>query len=298
MKDSELECVVCASVLRATRAESTRVRSNVRAFSHESFEVWRCRVCSSIHAREPVDLGRYYAEYPFHGLREDLRTRIVYAKQLARLRRAGLQRCHRVLDYGCGGGQFVRYLASRGYDSHGFDAYCPQYQSRSTLERQYDCVITQDVIEHVDSPNALLGVLRSLTRPAGILCVGTPNAEAIDLRRAHEFIHTLHAPYHRHILGREALVQRAELHGFQLRAFYRTMYTNTALFGLNEAFYRYYAGLLDDTLDAILGPIQVGPMLRRLPLTLFWGLFGGAFSRGTDCTAIFSRQDSGLTQSA
>ncbi|HEY8946955.1 MAG TPA: class I SAM-dependent methyltransferase, partial [Polyangiaceae bacterium] len=187
-----LSCVACGAKYPADFVETASVRCNVRAFAEQRFDVWRCPECRSIHARQPVELSRYYAAYPFHALPDDVRVRLVYGNQLARLRRAGLRSSHTILDYGCGSGEFVRYLKARGYEqTFGFDAYNPAYDSVAQLDRQFDCVLAQDVLEHVESPSALLNQLASLTRPGGILCIGTPNADAIHLDRPEEFVHTL-----------------------------------------------------------------------------------------------------------
>jgi 2-polyprenyl-3-methyl-5-hydroxy-6-metoxy-1,4-benzoquinol methylase len=283
-------CIVCERETSEAQLEEASVRSNVRAFKHETFAVWRCAHCASIHARDDVDLAHYYAKYPFHDLPVDWRLRAMYGRQLGRLRRSGLAPQHSILDYGCGGGHFVRYLRAQGYGNvRGFDAYSQQFADRAVLNQRFDCVFSQDVIEHVASPNRLLDEFESLTKTGSLIFVGTPNAAAIDLRRPEAYVHTLHAPYHRHILSKLALVRAAEVHGWQLDRYYSTMYSNTRLPFLNEAFYVYYARLADDTLDALMEPVRVAALLLRAPLTLFWGLFGSFFSRGTDVMAVFRR---------
>jgi 2-polyprenyl-3-methyl-5-hydroxy-6-metoxy-1,4-benzoquinol methylase len=286
-----LACVVCARETPSGSVEQARVPSNVRRFSSEEFSYWRCRHCQSIHARDDVDLSHYYARYPFHDLPSDWRFNAMHARQLARLRRAGLERSHKILDYGCGSGQFVRFLRAKGYSkARGFDNYREEYKARSVLDETYDCIISQDVIEHVPSPNVLLAEFEGATEEGGIIAIGTPNASAIDLERPRDFVHAIHAPYHRHILSREALVAAGTRHGLALSRFYATMYTNTRVPFLNEAFYRYYGRLLDDTLDVAAEPVQSGALLRRLPLTLFWGLFGSFFSRHTDVMVVFRKR--------
>lgn len=285
-------CVVCQHETPAGSAEEASVASNVRAFSNETFALWRCGHCGSIHARDEVDLGHYYAKYPFHDLPTDWRLHAMYTNQLARLRRAGLDRSHKILDYGCGGGHFVRFLQAEGYaKACGFDEYSKSYKDRSVLDDRYDCIISQDVIEHVPSPHALLDEFGRLAADRAIIAVGTPNAAAIDLRRPQDFVHTIHAPYHRHILSQSALVDAGKRHGFALDRFYSTMYSNTPVPFLNEAFYRYYAKLGDDTLDAVMEPVpmRVAILLLLLPVTLFLGLFGAFLSRHTDVMAVFKK---------
>jgi len=285
-------CVVCERETPASSVEEASVNSNVRAFSKESFALWRCPHCKSIHARDDVDLGHYYAQYPFHNIKMDWMLHAMYTNQLARLRRAGLDRSHKILDYGCGSGHFVQFLQSEGYENvRGFDEYSDTYKDRSALDDRYDCIVSQDVIEHVPSPHALLTEFERLAKDGALIAIGTPNASAIDLKRPTDFVHTIHAPYHRHILSREALVESGGKHGMKLDRFYPTMYTNTPVPFLNEAFYNYFTRFTDGTLDATVER-PFGAMLLLVlmaPITLFIGLFGAFFSRHTDVMAVFRR---------
>jgi SAM-dependent methyltransferase len=266
------------------------VRSNVRAFRSERFAYWRCRHCRSIHACDEVDLSAYYLKYPFHSLPDDGRTRFMYERQVGRLRDAGVGRDQSLLDFGCGGGEFVRHLRRRGFAKvAGYDEYSDACSDRSLLGRRYDCVFSQDVLEHVADPHRLLEQFEDLVRPGGLIVLGTPNAEAIDLHRPEAYVHTLHAPYHRHILSKSALLQIGARRGWRLKRYYPTQYANTWLPFLNARFYLYYMRLFDDSLDALIERPRLGRILARLPVALFWGFLGRLFPEETDVMAIFRR---------
>jgi 2-polyprenyl-3-methyl-5-hydroxy-6-metoxy-1,4-benzoquinol methylase len=288
---TSFECNVCGRSGQSLAREEARVRSNVRAFREELFAVWRCGGCGSLHAKDEVDLAHYYARYPFHALPDDWRMRAMLDNFVRRLRAGGVGPEDRVLDYGCGGGGLLEHLARRGF-SHtaGFDEYSDTYGDRAVLGHQYDCVVSQDVIEHVPSPLEFLEQMTSLVRPGGTVIIGTPNASALRLDHAERYVHALHLPYHRHILSKEALIEAAERRGLKLLRYYPTQYSNTLVPFLNSRFYRYYLDITDDTLDVLTEAVRVGPLLLRAPLTLFWGLFGYFLAEETDVMAVFQRE--------
>jgi SAM-dependent methyltransferase len=290
MTDAVRECAACEAREQHLAMEEARAHSNVRAFRSESFALWRCRRCCSIHASDEVELSHYYARYPFHVLPEDLRTRALYDHQLRRLRRAGVRPEHRILDYGAGGGGFVRHLAYRGFrHAFAYDRYSQAFNDPKLLENHYDCLISQDVLEHVPSPGALLDEMGRLVDPGGVIAVGTPNAAAIDLSRADRYLHTLHQPYHRHIFSKKALLSAGERRGWALERYYGTHYGNTFVPFLNSRFYFYYMRLCDDSLDCLFEPPRPLPLLARLPLTLLLGICGALFPQETDVMAVFRR---------
>ena len=282
-----MSCIVCGDA-RAP-SEVADVPSNVRAFRNETFAVWRCAGCRSIHARDDVDLAHYYAGYPMHGDGGGAAMRAFFGVQRRRLRAAGLADGANVLDYGCGAGAFVRYLETARVTATGYDAYAEAYADRGALARSYDAVVVQDVIEHVADPNALLVELDALVRPGGLVLIGTPDADAIDLARVRRFTHALHAPYHRHILPRDELVRRGEGVGWSLVRVYRSHYANTAQPFLNARFVHHYLRSRDNTLDAALDPPRLGLRLLIDPRTYVFGLFGALAPPREDMCAVFRK---------
>lgn len=280
-------CIVCGAE-RAAGAETASVRSNVRRFRDERFEMWRCAGCRSIHASDEVDLARYYAGYPVFEASLDWKLRVVYANLLQRLVRAGLEPRHRILDYGCGKGLLVRYLRERGFtEAVGYDRWAEGFDDAAVLERRYDCVVSQDVIEHVDDPVALLRRFDALAEPGAIVAVGTPDAAALDLRDPEDFVHALHLPYHRHILSVTALIDHGQRLGWSVEKHYDTMYNNTLVPTMNPRFVLHYVRCHDDVFDLVAEPIQVASLRLWTPVTLFYALFGYFFDRHTDIMVVF-----------
>jgi SAM-dependent methyltransferase len=284
-------CNICNKEFSGPVQEA-RVRSNVRKFKQERFLVWRCPDCLSVHAAEDVDLAHYYRDYPFHFSGElDWKMRAVYRNQLRRLREAGLQPEHAVLDYGCGGGALVHFLREHGYANvSGYDQFSDAFHDRKVLEQRYDVIVTQDVLEHVAEPWTFLNTLSELLRPGGRVLIGTPNAEALDLEHPERRVHALHQPYHRHIFSKRMLLRLGDRLDWQLLRYYPTMYTNTLVPFVNMRFVMHYFRAGDDTVDLAFEPPQVGNLRLYNPLTLFWGLLGAFFSPETDVSVIYQKK--------
>lgn len=284
-----LRCVVCGAA-RGSDAERATVRCNVRAFRNERFGVWRCAQCRSIHAEQDVDLAHYYKGYPVFAGKLDWKLYVVYAGMLKRMRRAGLQKQHRILDYGCGTGLLVQYLRERGYvNAVGWDRYAPGHDDPALLRQRYDCIVSQDVIEHVDDPLALLASFDEMAEPGAIISIGTPDAAVLDLRDTERFVHALHLPYHRHILSAEALQRAGQDRGWELSRYYDTMYNNTLFPTMNPRFVLHYIRCRDDVFDLVAEPPRPSLKMLLSPLTPFFALFGYFFDRHTDVQAVFRK---------
>ncbi|MFI5306116.1 MAG: class I SAM-dependent methyltransferase [Polyangiales bacterium] len=287
-----MRCNVCGQE-SGPDVEQGSVRSNVRMFAAEQFTVWRCPHCLSIHARDEVDLAHYYADYPFHKLKDvkvDWMLAAMYGKLLSRLRAAGITAESSVLDYGCGSGLFLSHLRRQGFErTAGYDEYSEGFADKSVLSQRYDCVMTQDVIEHVPDPQALVRTLHELCKPGGVIVIGTPNAESINLAKPEERVHTLHQPYHRNILSKRALQGLGKDLGWELLTYYPTMYANTLVPFVNSAFVNHYFKCLDDNCDLAVEPIHPGSWKLWTPVTLAHALFGSFWAPECDVMAVFKR---------
>ncbi len=273
----------------ADASDVARVACNVRAFRNEMFTFWRCTNCQSLHCREDADLVRYYREYPVKGHALDFWARAAYANHLHRLSLAGLRPAMSVLDYGCGPGLLVRYLEERGFSAvKGYDAHVAEFSDKSVLSHQYDCVISQDVIEHADDPHAFLAELVRLLLPGGLLAIGTPNAAGIDLAKPELFSLSLHPPYHRHLLSEQALLAMAGKMGLTPVARYRRFYYDTLWPTVNYRFLRGYVRRAGNVLDAAFEPPRVGLVLMS-PVLWFHALFGYFFPPRSEMMVLFRR---------
>ncbi|MCM2323096.1 MAG: class I SAM-dependent methyltransferase [Oligoflexia bacterium] len=248
--------------------------SNVRRWRDCLSTVWRCGSCQSLVSLEVRDLAPFYQDYPFSLRTLSRFTRLVYSAYVKRLLESGIKRSCSVLDYGCGSGVLVTYLREAGFaDAEGYDPYTPAFKDPSRLERQYDLVIYQDVIEHLDDPMASWASLSRLVKAGGLLCIGTPRAEGISADRPERHLHSLHQPFHLQIFSEAALVRSLQDAGFAIERIHRHHSCDTRVPFVNWAFLRAFMKARDGMLDAGFEP-PTWNHLWQAPRLLFTGLFG------------------------
>lgn len=283
------ECNVCSKSCIKDSVEIKQIPSNVRRFQTEKFTVWRCPSCHSLHTKEDIDLDEYYKYYPLKQHKLDLWARVSYKNRLKRLVKEGLKKEHEILDYGCGLGLFVHYLRKRGYKNvTGFDPFVPEFSDKKVLGKTYDVVTAQDVIEHDNNPKALMEQLVRLVRPGGMLCIGTPNAEQIDLLNPEKFAATLHQPYHRHVLSENALRQMGLNLSLKVGKTYSRWYYDTLYPTINLRFIQTYILYAGNLIDVVVEPPRIKIVLSS-PLLLFYAFFGYFFPPRTEMMVFFYR---------
>lgn len=283
-----ISCNLCdAPADFSSATDVAKVRSNVRRFRDERFTVWRCRSCCSLHALEDVDLEHYYNHYPYRSQQLDFWARCGYASYLDRLKLCGLRPDHAILDYGCGSALLTAFLTERGY-AHcaAYDRHVPRFSDASILSRKFDCIIAQDVIEHVPDPRETVRQFCNHLSAGGLLCIGTPNAARISLQESESYIHSLHLPYHRHISSQQALITIARQCGLTLIKGWHRYYHDTLFPTANYRFLLSYLSAAGNDLDAAFEPPAIRKLFTswRLP---FFSLFGYFFPPRSEMMLIF-----------
>ena len=242
-------CPICLAP-RTGDEETAVARSNVRRFAGQQYALWRCGQCQSIHAGDEADLDTIYDDYPFFRQKLDFGLTCAYRRLRRRIRSLGVGPQESGLDFGCGSGHLATYLTQSGYDIIGYDPYSATHSDASRLDgAPFDWLVAQDVLEHGPDPRATMQQLDSYVKPGGLLVLGTPNAEGIDLAQCEKYVHPLHQPFHRHIFSLSALTQAAEDIGWSVERIWMTPYTNMPVLSLPML--HHYMRCFDGTIDCL-----------------------------------------------
>lgn len=296
-----LDCSVCHYHHDLEDESSlTTLPSNVRAFMNETFKFWRCPTCKTIHCLDVVDLDLYYAKYPIVDakFREVVHT-VFYRRILKQLEQSGFSKHHSFLDYGCANGLFLEFLSRQGFTNcYGYDPYGAKegFGNPAPLARgEFDYILLQDVVEHVEDPHELFSKLNSLLAPGGHILIGTPNAANINLSQASRksYQHEIHAPYHLHIYTRPGLEVLGQAQGWEPVHFFDRSYSDTHYIGLNTRAWVEYSNLSDGSFDSLMEPITLQHAIKALSSAkfLFYALFGYWFSLKSHMAITFRKSN-------
>ncbi|MBI4370945.1 MAG: class I SAM-dependent methyltransferase [Elusimicrobia bacterium] len=194
--------------------------------SATDYALRRCAACGLVFAQPRVSVGAaWYAaavpdETPLPPER-DWRFRAFLADAPAGTR---------VLDVGCGEGQFLRLARERGCPGVGFDwderrtararaagldACTRDWEAflASRRDGEFGAACLFDVLEHAPEPAALIGGLRRLLEPGGLLAITVPNeSRPLPLgREAYDY-----PPHHFTRWTRSAMKSFLEREGFRV----------------------------------------------------------------------------------
>ncbi len=223
------------------------VNAPVSETASAAFHLVRCRRCSLVYLNpRPAERisHRFYeqAYLPFVSAKEH-QSGSSLEKLYALLRRWNLRwkrrqiealrpQKGRLLDVGCGTGEFLHEMVRHGWHGKGVErdrqavqfamnryrlqVYAGGIESLPDVGEAFDVITMWHVLEHLYSPHQALQKVRDLLRPQGILVIAVPNVESIDARFYGKHWVALDVPRHLQHFSLKTLRQLCEMHQLKL----------------------------------------------------------------------------------
>ena len=131
----------------------------------------------------------------------------------------------RLLDFGCGFGDFLSTCARFGFEAVGVDRATPRiegaavkvYHSLDDLggTEPFHAITLFEVLEHLDEPATILKQLAERLVPGGLLILETPDCKGVTDIKTHNDYDKIHPLEHINAFDHETLKSIAERHGFR-----------------------------------------------------------------------------------
>lgn len=287
-----MKCQIChRNQSTADKYSLGQARGNTRRFMKKAFDLWKCANCQSLHSLSNVDFADLYADYPLNKRKLDVFARGTLGNLIRRLNREGINKDHSILDYGCGNGLLMALLQEKGHErAVGFDPYVHPYTKKP--QELFDCVVANDIIEHVADIRKTIKDAAALVKPGGLLYIGTADSDGVEMDNLEPHIMRLHQPYHRTILNEPTLHALALETGFKLVRSYRKSYMDTLQPFANYRFLDEMSKALDHNMDAMLNPKESARAVLMHPSLILFGLVGYFAPTAYEPAVILRRRSS------
>ena len=143
-----------------------------------------------------------------------------HIQHVLRLRDMGVKR---LLDFGCGFGQFLEMCRLFGLDAHGVDRSNARrsgagVQVHAELEEApgtFDAITLFEVLEHLDDPLAMLKALKARLNPGGVMIVEVPDTTGVNGIHDRTSYHKIHPLDHINAFTPGSLVRIMRQAGFE-----------------------------------------------------------------------------------
>lgn len=132
-----------------------------------------------------------------------------------------------ILDFGCGTGELVQYLNTKGYNAVGYEPNrnalsilkergTPQIKNIQQIENQYDIITLFHVLEHLREPIETINLLKKHLTINGLLIIALPNHSSWDAAHYQQFWAAYDVPRHLWHYNKEGIKQLLNQLDFKL----------------------------------------------------------------------------------
>lgn len=137
----------------------------------------------------------------------------------------------RVLDIGCGAGNYLLFMKKLGWSAWGVEiegSVCKRLRERGVQmhhgelyeadypDNFFDWVTMNHSLEHVPNPRAVLVEVRRILKPGGSVFIGVPNIDSVQARVFGSYWYFLGAPIHLSEFSAKTLGDMLKLAGLEI----------------------------------------------------------------------------------
>jgi ubiquinone/menaquinone biosynthesis C-methylase UbiE len=201
------------------------------------FQYVRCEDCGLVYMNpqiSPECISQFYpADYAPHQVSSSAQNKITPKPDLPGMILDTLNPQSRVLDVGCGNGDFLHQLqklcscrvsgvdisenaASRAREQYGLEVFTGDILSAPLEDNTFDLVTARSCIEHIPDPATALKKAYALCKPSGRLFIKTPNSESFAAKFFKDKWYHLDCPRHLYIFSPSTIKALLERCGFEV----------------------------------------------------------------------------------
>jgi len=190
-----MSCVLCNSNNRKYLFSAHSVDTPGKG---KLYAVYKCIDCNIVYLQDGIydtsDKKLYFFEYYGDSGRYFFRVfnRIFLLNKTTKI--TGFKKTGKILDIGCGNGEFLEMMAQLGWDIFGVEPCTEMYDFLSTrlkgkvvkdvtdlpVDVQFDVITLWHVFEHVDQPIDLLKDIYKRLKKDGLLFIAVPNFDSFE----------------------------------------------------------------------------------------------------------------------
>ena len=180
-------------------------------YSPDTFNVVQCNQCGLVFLNpHPQNIGQYYRDYHRGELHKDAFTWLSpdKSKRIKKLKKSG-----RILDVGCGRGNFLLAMQKAGWEVYGNDISldaCEYVKNELELKNIYnghllsldlsaaffDVITLWHVLEHLEKPRETLEYINRLLKDDGVLVIESPDFTSLQSKFFKKNWYALDLPRH------------------------------------------------------------------------------------------------------
>ncbi len=199
----------------------------------EDFQIYECLQCGLLYTEPRPDkekIGQYYKSEEYYSHQENTKgfiPKIYETVKSINLKKkykiaANKHEAGKMLDIGCGVGDFIQMMEKKGWDCVGVE---PSEQAKSIASKrikakminpeqlaelkgeEYDLITMWHVLEHVENLKEEIGQLERLLKKGGKLIVAVPNFKSYDAQYYNTHWAAYDVPRHLNHFCKESIVK-------------------------------------------------------------------------------------------